>query len=85
LDVYFLKGPNTLDIKPDTDKKILSLIPLSKIVRGLSLTGGFKYPLNKNELFQGLTLGLSNELNKEGGYISFEKGDLLVMISAFRS
>ncbi len=58
----------------------LSIIPLSKIVYGVSLTG-LKYPLTKCNIKLGSSLGISNEFVEEEALIDLEKGLLLVIKS----
>lgn len=58
----------------------VSLLPYTKEVRGLTLTG-FKYPLHQATLKGFCSLGISNEILEEEAEISFEEGILLVIES----
>jgi len=55
----------------------ISLIPFSESVTGLTLSG-FHYPLNKYTLNQGLSVGISNEIEEEKGRIEFDEGILII-------
>ncbi len=57
-----------------------SLLPLSMEVKGITIEG-FQYPLINGELHLGQSLGISNVLLSESGYISITKGLLLVVLS----
>ena len=57
--------------------KFISLIPLTETVRSITLTG-FYYPLDKYEMKQGASIGISNEITGEEGMIEFEEGILIV-------
>lgn len=59
---------------------ILSLIPLSKSVEGVTIDG-LIYPLNDAELSLGSTWGISNEFERPIANISIKKGLLLVIKS----
>lgn len=56
--------------------KYVSLIPYTKEVTGLTLTG-FKYPLDRYTLKGFCSLGVSNEIVEETAEISFEEGILI--------
>ena len=55
----------------------VSLIPLSESVTGLTLSG-FYYPLKNALMYQGLSVGISNEIVEEEGTIEFDDGILIV-------
>lgn len=59
---------------------ILSLFPLSGKVEGIT-TKGLKYPLNNEDLENGLRDGSSNEAIEKTVEIEFEKGDLLLLMN----
>lgn len=56
----------------------ISLIPLTQSVKGVTLKG-FKYPLVERELIIGESIGISNELTEETGYIELKQGVLIVI------
>lgn len=58
----------------------VSLLPLSPVVRDLTLKG-FYYPLENGLLRQGSSLGISNVLLGETGEIRFSDGILLIVQS----
>ena len=60
--------------------KYVSLFPFGGKVSGLTLEG-FKYPLERAELFIGSSLGTSNELVADVGHIDFSAGELVVVES----
>jgi thiamine pyrophosphokinase len=80
-DLHLLEGPGRLDLEPSALTRRVSLIPLRGQVAGATLSGAFKYPLERGLLRPGLTLGLSNELGPRGGGLSVESGTLLVSVS----
>ncbi len=62
------------------DYPSVSLLPLSSIVTGITLTG-FQYPLEDATLRIGQSLGISNVLLEEQGTIELSSGRLLVIQS----
>ncbi|MCA0757974.1 thiamine diphosphokinase [Paenibacillus sp. N4] len=58
----------------------VSLLPLSKTVTGITLTG-FRYPLHESTLSIGQSLGISNILLEDSGTIDLREGLLLVIQS----
>jgi len=58
----------------------VSLLPLSLEVTGITLHG-FQYPLHRATLQIGQSLGISNVLREESGFIELETGLLLVIQS----
>ncbi|MHC1683244.1 MAG: thiamine diphosphokinase [Clostridiaceae bacterium] len=57
-----------------------SILPYSDCVKNLSIAGG-KYPLNNYNLKRGETITISNEFEEEYVYITFEEGNILIIIS----
>lgn len=62
--------------KEDTIGTYISFIPYSNVVTGLSLRG-FKYPLHNKTLYLGDSLGVSNELIEDIGYVDIKEGYLI--------
>lgn len=60
--------------------RYISLIPLTDIVTGITLEG-FKYPLTDATLHRGFTIGISNELTNDSGFITVASGQLLIIQS----
>lgn len=58
----------------------VSFLPVSKSVKGITLTG-FKFPLENRNIRWGDTLCISNELEMEKGTFSFHEGILMVVRS----
>lgn len=58
--------------------KYVSLIPFSDEVTGISLTG-FAYELSDATMIKADTIGISNEIREEEGFISIKTGYLMVM------
>lgn len=58
--------------------KYVSLIPFSDKVTGISLTG-FAYGLSDATMIKADTIGISNEIREEEGFITIETGYLMVM------
>lgn len=63
---------------------VVSAIPLSPTVTGISYTG-LLYPLHNFTMTMGSTRGISNELAQEEATVSVEHGDLLVIQQHFYS
>ena len=77
--IYLINKEMTLE-KDKVYGKYVSLIPLTSIVEGLTLTG-FKYPLNDYTLPIGTSLGISNEIIGDIAHIKMDKGILIVIES----
>ncbi|MCR2820767.1 thiamine diphosphokinase [Lederbergia panacisoli] len=77
LSVFY---PGHYPIEKDIAKKYISFIPLTEEVVHLSLNG-FKYPLFNRTVNFGSSLCISNELIKQSGNFSFEKGILMMIRS----
>ena len=77
--IYLINKEMTLE-KDKVYGKYVSLIPLTSIVEGLTLTG-FKYPLNHYTLPIGTSLGISNEMIEDIAHIEMKKGILIVIES----
>ncbi|MDE5873282.1 MAG: thiamine diphosphokinase, partial [Lachnospiraceae bacterium] len=58
----------------------VSLIPFTDKVTGITLNG-FKYKLTDKTLVRNETIGISNEIEREEGFITLESGELLVIES----
>ncbi len=58
----------------------VSLIPFTDKVTGITLKG-FKYKLTDKTLVRNETIGISNEIEREEGFITFESGELMVIES----
>lgn len=70
----------THDVKENDELPIISFIPLTPIVAGLSLEN-FYYPLEDKIIEWGSTLCLSNKLIRKKGTFSFDTG-ILIMIKS---
>ena len=77
--IYLINKEMTLE-KEKVYGKYVSLIPLTSIVEGLSLTG-FKYPLKDYTLPIGTSLGISNEIIGDTAHIEMKNGILIVIES----
>ena len=77
--IYLINKESTLN-KDKIYGKYISLIPLTSVVEGLTLTG-VKYPLNNYDLPVGTSLGISNEIIEDTAHIKMEKGILIVIES----
>ena len=58
--------------------KYVSLIPFSDEVTGITLTG-FAYGLSNATMIKADTIGISNEIREEEGFITIKTGYLMVM------
>lgn len=63
----------------ELEGKIISFIPFSEKVEGITLKG-FKYPLDNYTLFQGDSICVSNVIIAKRAEISFQKGKLLCIV-----
>ena len=70
---------NKLSVKKE-DGFHISLIPITDLVRGITLKG-LAYSLENADLIQGTSLGVSNEFLDEYAEISITSGILLVIVS----
>ena len=77
--IYLINKEMTLS-KDKVYGKYISLIPLTSMIEGLTLTG-FKYPLNHYTLPIGTSLGISNEMIEDIAHIEMKKGILIVIES----
>jgi thiamine pyrophosphokinase len=77
LEVHY---PGSYTIENDDNFPTVSFIPITKEVKGLTLTG-FYYPLINATINMGSTLSISNKLISNNGTFSFEEGIVLVVRS----
>ncbi|WP_026906072.1 thiamine diphosphokinase [Paucisalibacillus globulus] len=75
-----LHYPGLYTIENDDNFPTVSFIPITKDVKGLTLTG-FYYPLINATINMGSTLSISNKLISNNGTFSFEEGIVLVVRS----
>lgn len=61
--------------------KYISIIPISSVVNGVTLSGNFKYPLKDATLFRYDSLSVSNELLEGGGTVHIADGSALIIES----
>lgn len=76
----FVKGPGSHSVEKMTNRKYISFVPVTPVVKGLTLER-FKYPLNNCHISLGSTLCISNELVSDFGTFSFTEGIVLVIRS----
>ena len=76
-DIFLIESPYEAELPIHTS---VSLFPLSGRVSGIT-TRGFRFPLNNEDLENGIRDGTSNETIKNRVEIEFEKGDLLMFIN----
>lgn len=77
-EIYLLNSRNNEMTLHGKKNEYLSIIPLSIIVKGITLTG-FKFPLKDAEISIGSSLGISNEFNSDIVKIEIKEGLLLVI------
>jgi thiamine pyrophosphokinase len=77
--IYLLNQDIALN-KKELYGSYLSLQPFTEVVSNVTLTG-FKYPLDKKDLYIGDSLGVSNEVTEEQANILLQKGILIVIES----
>lgn len=74
---YILKQKNHFQLTPGIT---LSLIPLSDVVSGIT-TKGLYYPLKNEDLVCDRARGVSNVVSKEKVEITFDRGELLMVVN----
>lgn len=80
-----IEGPFERTIEKDSlFGKYFSIVPLDPHIDGVYLKG-FKYPLNNAKITFSETIGISNELKEEKGYISIKSGKALLIQSRDRA
>jgi thiamine pyrophosphokinase len=77
--IQLLKGPTQITL-PKSEYRYVSLIPVSRRVKGIT-THGLLYSLTNGQLTRGLTLGISNEIKAEQATISIQAGTCLIIES----
>lgn len=77
--IYLVNNSHNIK-KEEAYGKYISLIPLTSLVEGLTLTG-FQYPLANATLSFGKSLGVSNEITNTTASIQLKKGILIVIES----
>ncbi len=70
-------GANELDLDAELGD-LVTLLPVGGVAKGVWATG-VRWPLDGATLEPGSTLGVSNEITEETGYVSVESGTLLVV------
>lgn len=75
-----LKFPGSYSIEKCENYPIISFIPITQEVHGLTLIG-FYYPLTKATIHMGSSLSISNKLISNNGTFSFDDGIVLVVRS----
>ncbi|HHV79778.1 MAG TPA: thiamine diphosphokinase [Firmicutes bacterium] len=83
-ELLILRGPQPLQPLRGRKGQLVSLIPLSSRVTGVNLEG-VKWPLREHSLTWGQTLGVSNVMQGDAGWISLRSGVLLVFYPSFSS
>ena len=80
-----IKGPYERTLDRDSHfGRYISLVPLDAHIEGVDLKG-FKYPLQNAKIAFSETIGISNELSEEKGYISIKYGKALLVQSKDRT
>src|SRR5690606_12233205 len=64
----------------DTRFTYVSLLPLTPVVRGVTLSG-FQYPLRNATIQLGESVGISNHLLADTGVVKINEGQLLIIRS----
>ncbi len=76
--IYIAKSGDRFPAK-ELYGKYVSFIPVSDVIRGLTLRG-FKYPLENRDIVTGRSLLISNEVPEEG-LLTFESGSMICVES----
>lgn len=77
-EIFFVHGGDQLDILGKTGD-LVSLIPISEYARGVT-TQNLEYPLYSDDLRLGSTLGISNVLSSERGWVTLKEGLMLCVV-----
>jgi len=67
-------------LQADSRYPYVSLLPLTPVVRGVTLTG-FQYPLHEATIELGQSIGISNRLQESEGTVALTEGELLIVRS----
>lgn len=78
--IILLGGGSGKKLTLKNENTYISLLPLTKTVKGITVTG-FEYPLDNYDLFMGSSLCVSNRIIDDYGCISVDEG-ILIVISA---
>lgn len=70
----------TCRLQADSRYPYVSLLPLTPVVRGVTLTG-FQYPLHEATIELGQSIGISNRLLAPEGTVALTEGELLIVRS----
>lgn len=76
----YLKNRSFAINKGEAYGNYVSLIPLTEVVTGVTLTG-FKYPTDHLTFYRKQTLGVSNEITQEEAAVEFSDGIFIVVES----
>ena len=79
-NIIQIKAPGTYQVQKIVNKKYISFVSISAMVKGITLNG-FKYPLTDFQMDLGSTRCISNELINDCGTFSFSKGILMIIRS----
>lgn len=80
-----IEGPHERTVERNSlFGRYISLVPLGTHIEGVDLKG-FKYPLDNAKIAFSETIGISNELSEEKGYISIRSGKALLVQSKDRT
>ncbi|KNF08749.1 thiamine diphosphokinase [Gottschalkia purinilytica] len=77
-EIFMIK--NNLEIQNDNKYKFVSVIPIINDAKKVNIKG-FKYETKDIDFKIGTTLGISNEIKEEKGYIDMEDGICLIIKS----
>jgi len=80
-EIFCMKGHEKIKLS-HTKGSLLSLLPLSASVEGITLQG-MKYPLNNESLYLGRSRGLSNIIMAPNASIQIQSGILLVCVTPY--
>ena len=79
-NIIQIKAPGTYTVHKILNKKYISFVSISAVVKGITLKG-FKYPLTEFGMEIGSTRCISNELIDDCGTFSFSEGILMIIRS----
>ncbi|MBM7659406.1 thiamine pyrophosphokinase [Bacillus mesophilus] len=80
-NIVSLLKPGTYQIQRNLSYTYISFLPLSREVKGLTLSRDFKYPLVNGDILWGTSLCVSNQLIAETGTFSFNHG-IVIMVKS---
>lgn len=79
-EIRLLSKQDSISLINENKYKYISLLPISEMVRAVSIVG-VKYPLRNKDLSFGETLSISNEMVEDETFITKDEGSMYIILS----